>query len=269
MRKSIVLFCALALLALPGCASKYGEQRTQVAYYPACYRPISDLRANEYNVGKSTGIGAALGAASGALIGFLATGRWEGAVMGGAMGGVGGSMVGNAYGTQQQQREDNIRLNNYLQQLDGDVSNLDVTAAAARTSLQCYDREFQALLNAIRAKSITREAAQKRFAEIQSGREEAIAILGDVASHGDTLERAYEQAFVSEQQQMQSPQAVTRSSPGSRERTRAVSTARQRKQEVARKTSAVREERDRAQNATRTQTQEINDALAQFSELRA
>ena len=269
MRKSAVALVAAFLFLLPGCASKYGEQHTNVAYYPSCYRPIDDLRRSEHTVAKSTATGAVLGAAGGALIGLLTTGKWQGAVMGAAMGGVGGSMVGNAYGSQQQQREDNMRLNRYLQELDGDISNLDVASAAARSSLQCYDREFQALLGGIRSGQISREVAHSRYVEIQNGREEAIAILGDAAAQGESLDQQYEQAFASEEQQIRSPQAMSQGQAAYQQKASALNAARKRKQAITRKTASIREEKTQAQNVTRSQNKEINDALSQLRDIRA
>lgn len=269
MRKSLILLFAASLLVMSGCASKYGEQRTTVNYYPACYKPINDLRENEHNVAKSTATGAVVGAASGALIGLLTTGDWRGALMGAAVGGVGGTMVGNMYGRKQQEKDDNIRLASYLQDIDGDISNLDVTSAAARSSLQCYDREFQALLSSIRARQISREAAQQRFTEIQNGREEAIAILGNVVTQGTSLDREYEQAFASEQQQIDSPQAMAQGRAAYQQKARTLNTARQKKRAITRKVEEVRSERIQAQNTSSSQSREIQEAMAQLRELKA
>lgn len=268
MRKISAVLLAGSLLILPGCASKYGEQHTSVNYYPACYRPIKDLRDNEHNVAKSTATGAVIGAGTGALIGLLTTGKWQGAVMGAAMGGVGGTMVGNMYGRKQQERNDNIRLNSYLQDLDGDISNLDATSAAARTSLQCYDREFKALLGTIRVKQISREAAQARYAEIQNGREEAIAILGNAAEQGVNLDREYEQAFASEDQQIRAPQAMREGRTAYQQKQRTLNTARKRKQAITQKTAAIREEKVAAQDVSKSQNLELQGALAQLDAIR-
>lgn len=264
MRQSLCAVIALTFLILPGCASKYAEQRTQVYYYPACYQPIQDLRNNEGNVGKSTAVGAGIGAVGGALIGLLATGKWQGAVMGAAVGGVGGTMAGAAYGRRQQERDDNMRLAGYLQDIDGDISNLDITSAAARTSLQCYDRQFNVLLGQIKSRQITREAAQQRFAEIQNGREEAIAILGNAYQYGSNMNQQYEQAFVSEERQISAP--VKRASYQQNART--LNTARQRQRRLTQKTEAINETRSMAQANTAQQTQQINSAMAELQDIR-
>lgn len=205
---NIIIALALIVPGLTGCASKYGEQKTTVNYYPACYAPIQDLRAREHDVGTGTAVGGVIGALGGALVGLLATGKAEGAVMGAAIGGTGGLVAGNIYASKQQQADDNIRLASYLSDLDGDISNLDVTAAAARTSLQCYNRQFAALIEAIKTKRISREGAASRYAEIMSGTEEANAILGQVVTNARDLSQQYEQAFIQEERAIQTPQKV-------------------------------------------------------------
>ena len=43
LRLLVVTVACIALLG--GCASKYGAQTTQVNYYPQCYSPVAQLRA--------------------------------------------------------------------------------------------------------------------------------------------------------------------------------------------------------------------------------
>ena len=69
-----------------------------------------------------------------------------GAVVGGATGGVAGTMAGNIYARKQQEADDNRRLASYLQDLDGDISNLDLAGAAARTSLNVMTGSLISLL---------------------------------------------------------------------------------------------------------------------------
>lgn len=258
-------FLALALLC--GCASRYGTQNTRVSYYPMCYQPIYDLRDRENTVGKSTAGGALVGALGGALLGLLAgDGKWQGALMGAAVGGVGGSMAGHAYGTHQQEQDDNRRMASYLQNLDGDIYDMDISTAAARTSLNCYDKQFKVLLAAIKAGTIDRRSAAARFAEIQSGREEAINILGDAAYMGNSLEQQYEDAFLAEERDMQM-QARTGSTVA-RQQQRVLQAARQKKQTLAKKTTQARKEQASAQTTTTAQTQAINQAMAGLEELK-
>lgn len=258
-----ILVCMLCLPTLPGCASKYGEQTTSVNYYPACYRPIQDLRENEYNVAKTTAGGAMLGALGGALLGLLASGgKWQGAVVGGAAGGVAGTVAGNVYATKQQEADDNRRLASYLQDIDGDISHLDVVGAAARNSLQCYDRQFAVLLRDIKARTISRESAQARYAEISSGREEAIALMGDAVTHARSLDQQYEEALIVEQRQLQAPVRQARSPMTANRKQAVIHAARQRKSVLTQKTSSLEAERVQAQNTTSMQLAELREDLA-------
>lgn len=260
MRKYISFFmiAVFVLPSLQGCASKYGEQRTAVNYYPACYRPIYDLRDREHSVTKSSVGGALIGALGGALIGLLGSGgKWQGAAVGAATGGAAGAITGGMYGNSQQQAEDNRRMAEYLENLNGDISHLDISAAAAKTSLQCYDKQFQALLSQIKARKISRDVAWARFREISDGREEAIAILGDAAEAGRNLERQYEQAFAQEERQVQQVEQTRPGTLGAQRQRAAINRARQRKTELTRKTGAINEEKLNAQNNTISQREEM------------
>lgn len=259
MRRLLALILPIPLLlsGLAGCASRYGEQKTTVNYYPGCYRPIQDLREREHDVAKGAGTGAAMGALGGALLGLLLSGgKWEGAAVGAASGAAAGGIMGASSAQAQHQRDDNMRLAAYLQDIDGDISDLDITSAAARTSLQCYDQQFALLLKDIKAKAIDRETAAKRFAEISSGREEAIALLGNAVTHARNLDEQYEQAFASEER------TVTQSPARQQQKTRAIKAARQKKQALTQKTAALDREKSEAVEVTSRQTQEINEALA-------
>lgn len=270
MRKALTLLVMFFFLAATtGCASKYGEQRTSAVYYPGCYQPIADLRARENNVARNTGAGALLGAFTGAVVGLLATGgKWQGAAVGAATGGVAGTMAGNLYGRKQQERDDNIRLASYLQDIDGDISNMDITTAAARTSLQCYNSQFAVLLREIKAKQVTRQVAEARFAEIASGREEAIAILGDAAQYGQNLTAQYEQALASEEQQLAVPAKAGTAKAVTPQKKQALQAARQRNTSLSRKVSTVRQEKEQAVAETGRQTREINELYANLEDIR-
>lgn len=267
MRRFFAIAIIGSVFLCGGCASKYGEQQTQVNYYPACYRPIQDLRGGENTVAKNTAGGALLGAFGGAMIGLLTTGKWQGAVMGAATGGVAGTMIGNMYGRKQQERDDNIRLASYLQDIDGDISNLDVTSAAARTSLQCYDREFQALLGEIRTRRISREAAAARFAEISNGRQEAIAILGNAAEYGRNINQEYENALASEEQNLKTPAKAK--TVAYQQNVNTINKARQRKTAITQKTTAITRDRQKAIDDSAAQTRQINEAMAALENIKA
>lgn len=261
---SMALTVALALAVLPGCASKYGEKKVTTNYYPACYKPIQDLRDREHDVAKGTVGGAAIGALGGALLGFLASGgKAEGALTGAVAGGVTGAVAGNLYARKQKEADDNRRLASYLQDIDGDISGLDIDSAAARTSLQCYDKQFNVLITEIKEKRISRLAAEQRYGEISAGREEAILIMGDLITRGQNLDREYEQAFLNEEQSFEAPaksQQVRRVSK--RQATAALKPARQRQTVLKQKVSDIQKERTQAQTATSQQQQLLAESLS-------
>lgn len=270
MRRCTAWIMMILLFGLGGCASKYGTQNTSVNYYLGCYRPIADLRENEHSTAKGTATGAVIGALGGALVGLLATGgKWQGAVIGGATGGVAGTMAGNIYARKQQEADDNRRLASYLQDLDGDISNLDLASAAARTSLQCYDNQFNLLVAAIKARQIDRQSAAARYAEISSGREEAIAILGNAVQYGRNLDQQYEQAFMSEEQNLAQPRSRASGASKAAQGKRNLNVARNRKQVLTQKTRAIEEQKSQAQQASSSQTREINEVMANLEDIRA
>lgn len=260
---SLCLVLVMALAVLPGCASKYGEKKTAVNYYPQCYAPIQDLRDREHDVAKSTAGGAAVGALGGALIGFLASGgKWQGAVAGAATGAVTGAVAGNVYASKQKEADDNKRLASYLQDIDGDISKLNVETAAARTSLQCYDRSFSALVSQIKARSIDRTAAQKRFGEITSGREEAMAILGDAISNARNLNQQYEDAFVNEERDMRSPQKAAQGRTVAKQKANAISSARKANRNLSKSISEAEQLRAQANTQNSADTQQFQALMA-------
>lgn len=268
MSRLTALFISFALLlpGVTGCASKYGEQRTTVNYYPACYAPVRDLRDRENDVAKTTVGGGVVGALGGALIGLLATGKAEGALVGAAAGGATGVIAGNIYAKKQKMADDNIRLASYLQDLDGDISRLDIDGAAAMTSLQCYDRAFNALTASIKARQISRDAASRRFAEIMTGREEAASILGQIIDSSRNLSREYEQAFIQEENNIQQPQRTSLASAQAKKRT--IDTGRRKARSLAQKQEKWQEVRNDANIQTARQQREITALMADLENAR-
>ncbi len=197
---SLLVVAAACIALLGGCASKYGAQTTQVNYYPQCYSPVAQLRADEDRVTNSTAGGAAGGALLGALIGALA-----GAVAGGAAGAVGG----NIYGKSQQRENDRRLLASYAAQLGEDSAGMDRATAAARLSARCYDEQFKKAAAQYKAGAITRQDFQDRYTEIRSGLEETSRILKLTSDHvierdaeyQKTLAQAQAKGQVSQRQQ--------------------------------------------------------------------
>ncbi len=176
-KRTLCLAFMLAILPLSGCASKYGAQTTSVHYYPSCYKPVEQLRAEEHSVGKATAGGAAAGAIIGALIGGLTTGSVEGAVIGGAVGGVSGAVAGHMYGTSQQNQRDAAFYTQYASQLDAETTHMGRANAAAQVAAKCYDTEFKRILADAKAGKISKIELTNRYEEIRAGLEETSRIL--------------------------------------------------------------------------------------------
>lgn len=272
-------FVTVFSLSAGGCASRYGTQRTQVQFYPGCYQPIAQLRQSEHSVLKGTAGGAALGVLAGALLGALSSDRGDrgtSAVIGGVVGGVAGGMAGNVYAQKQQIADENRRMASYLEDLEGDISGLDIVSASARTSLQCYDHQFQNLVGNIRAKRISRGQAEMMFSEIRSGREEAIAILGQAETQGRELDRQYQAALAEEEHVLAQPaQTTARSQPqqqARKPRTAAqtkqardgIATAKKKQQTLNRKVDEISKERQVAQAKNQADSQAVARMLEEI-----
>lgn len=193
----IVIPVLAAFIFSLGCAQqKQAPGPVRADYYPACHEPLAYLE--ERNQGAT-----ATAVAGGAIQGGVITGI-AAAIVGAIAGGIRpagiltsigvGAAVGGATGAISQHgnnaREDNKRLAAYLEQIDGDIEGLDIVGAAATVSMQCYGREFRTLIADLKSKKITRDAAQKRFAEILAGREEAAKLLNKPSDAA-----AYEKEF--------------------------------------------------------------------------
>ena len=119
-------------------------------------------------------------------------------------------------------------------------------SASAKTSLQCYDQQFASLLAAIKSKAISRDEAQRRFAEISSGREEAIALMGDAVTRGRDLEQQYEAAFVQEERALNAKPRQARH----RTRNSTLHTAKQQRKVLQTKVGDLSKEKSAAEQET-------------------
>ncbi len=183
---------------LTGCASKYGQQTTEVSYYPACYKPVSDLRRDEASVNDSTAGGAVIGALLGALVGGLSTGKAEGAVFGAAAGGAVGAVSGNVYGTSKAKQRDQEFYREYAGQLDAETIQMSRANAAAKVAAQCYDKEFKKAVAAARAGNISKIELTNRYDEIRSGLEETSRILNVTYNNMQAKDAEYTRVMAEE-----------------------------------------------------------------------
>lgn len=178
-----VLFLLLILLFTTSCAKKT-EDTVQAHYYPSCHEPLAYLHSRTGGTGKAVATGAVQGgvisgiatAIVGAITGNL---RPVGVLAGVAAGGAVGGLVGGVNQHQNIERADNQHLAKYLEEVDGDISNMDIVQAAATVSKQCYAREFATLTREMREGKIEDSAALARYTEIVAGTKEADQLLGE------------------------------------------------------------------------------------------
>lgn len=226
-------------------------------------------------------MGSVLGLMGGVVVGAL-SGKAEGIIVGAVAGAVAGGMIGSVYFEHSRIEEDNKRLYAYLESIDGNISGMDVVTAAATSSLQCYDREFNMLVAAMREKKIDREAAAKRFAEISSGREEAINILGEISKYGRDLNQEYAEAMQKEENIVvnpKKPQAKYASNSdyqkyNSRcqkraENTAAIQRVRDKSETLVQKADSISRIQEAAQAESAKQTDEIQKIMNDLADIRA
>ncbi len=194
---SLVALLILSIFST-GCASKYGAQTTQVAYYPACYQPVSDLRRDEANINDSTSTGLVIGALLGALIGGVATGDAKGAVVGAAAGGAVGAVGGHAYATSEAKDRDAEFYRQYASQLDAETIQMSRANAAAKIAAQCYDKEFKKVVADAQAGNISKIELTNRYEEIRSGLEETSRILNVTYNNMHQKDAEYQKVMAEE-----------------------------------------------------------------------
>ena len=185
------VWLVLVCFTLAGCGSKYGAQTTAVVNYPQCYAPINELRQAESSMESSVATGAILGSLLGAVVGYAATGKASGAAVGAVAGAGVGSVAGHA--TAKSQERD--MLARHLSQLQGDISGVDNVTAAGRLAIQCYDKEFKSALASFKAGRLTRDQLRSRYAEITSGTQEALSLMGSTIQDARAREGQYQAAL--------------------------------------------------------------------------
>ncbi len=202
MQKNYSRTLALALLLLTfittGCASKYGTQTTAVSYYPICYKPIADLRAEEAATGNATATGAIAGALLGALIGGLATGDAGGALVGAAAGGTIGAVGGHAYGKSQEAERDAEFFRQYAGQLTAETAEMDRASAAAKIAAKCYDDNFKQIIAMTHAGNMSKIELTNRYEEIRDGLTETSRILQTTYANMADKEQTYTKIMAEE-----------------------------------------------------------------------
>lgn len=196
-QRSLVLLLVVCL-GFSGCASKYGEQTAIVVEYSDCYEPIRTLRAEENRVAKTTAAIAVAGGILGGVLGGL-RGGIKGAILGAAGGAAAAGTLGYFVAVQQKSKDENARMAHYLQDLNGDISGLDIATASARRAIQCYEEKFEMRLAQYKEKAISREQLEESYKEIKSGVDEAQRILGKVIVTAQESDGRYQAAINEEE----------------------------------------------------------------------
>lgn len=201
-RRSALLIATSFTLVLGGCASSPTSkvaQTTKVEYYPTCYEPVEHLRSTDSDVTKSVATGAVVGGLLGGVTGALA-GDKEKMGRNAAIGVAGGALAGGAVGyyTQKQKQitDDKQRIGSYATDLDSSSQSMDRNIAYAKASQTCYQAEFDRLISARKAKTISDTEGRRRLAEIVSGLRESnqliVAANGKATQDVDSYSQAYE-----------------------------------------------------------------------------
>ncbi|MDR2934885.1 MAG: hypothetical protein LBV70_03255 [Candidatus Adiutrix sp.] len=192
-----VLVLGLAGLGLSGCASKYGKQTTAVNLYPDCYEPIKKLRDEEKRVANTT-IASAAGAGAATMAICLITKSDNCLPKALAVAATTGAL-GYFSAVQQRSQDETARMAQYMQDLDGDISNLNIATASARMSIQCYQKKFNTSLAQYKKKAISREELDASYREIKSGVNESQGILGRVIVNAQKSDELYAAAINEEE----------------------------------------------------------------------
>ncbi len=196
---AVVLSCVLLLTS--GCAKdNYGPKTTPVAYYPACYQPIQELRDSGDKTTQYTAIGAVSGAAVGALLGGLAGRNTTGVLVGAGAGALAGGLMGYAKAKQDSIKDARARYASYVGDIQGEAGKLDQVTLAGKASRACYEQSFDALVAQYKAKQISREEYKARYDEIRAGMQEASRILGQAYGAGQEKDKEFQAALDDEAQ---------------------------------------------------------------------
>lgn len=196
----LIVLALIPLLAFPAaCAKKTESPVIKADYYPNCYGPLAYLHERATGAASSVAKGAATGGVLSGIAAVIAsaiTGRVSGlGVAAGVAAGaaVGGISTGVASG-EAMSKEDNKRLSQYLEEIDGDIEGMDLKTASATVARQCYRRAFKTLLADARSGKIGPVAAGPRLSEIIAGDDEASQLLNE-KSDSASMEAEYDQAI--------------------------------------------------------------------------
>lgn len=183
----IKLFLPLALAALltSGCATNSGfSENGPGLYYPMCYSPLQKARtldSRARDIAESAGGGllaGTLAGLAGGAVSALFTGNPIDIVSGAAIGAAGGAVAGGVYGgMESHQAEKDALIADWSQEVGRPLEGMSFNAAAATTSIECYNTRLSELTREVDQGIVPDSFAQPRLQEIELGRQEAYALL--------------------------------------------------------------------------------------------
>ncbi|MDR2459348.1 MAG: hypothetical protein LBE38_00990 [Deltaproteobacteria bacterium] len=178
-RTMLVLSLSLVLMFfVSGCAGgKLGKQTVKVNYYPTCYQPVLDMRADAEKLNQDVMMGAVTGALLGGIAGVLSGGDWRQVAAGVVIGAVAGATISYLASSEVQAKAQAERFELYGKTLDVDFQNIDAAVASARITLECYQKEYTALEANYKAGLVPKEEMLARLQEIRDGTNDTAEIL--------------------------------------------------------------------------------------------
>lgn len=189
MVKKIIFVLILGLCALCGACAK-NTRENYVAYYPQCQQPILDMQSRGTAGGaaaKGAVGGGIVGGATGFFLGLLLNGgNAANAGIGAAVGGATGALSGGISGAMRANSgsaEENRLLARYYEQIDGDISGLDLPQAAGTVALQCYKKKLAEVEEMEKSGAFTAQSIAARKSEIEQGMAQARQLIGPSATN--------------------------------------------------------------------------------------
>ncbi len=273
-------------LGLNGCANMPGQESSapvagvprlvSTSYYPQCYQPVEELRrydasarmAKRQEEARTLGIltGVAIGAVAGAVLDKGNRGR--GAALGGLAGGIIGAMATAQQDDSSAQKaaQDRSKLTRkYADYIGGDVSDMDLTLAAAQKAQSCYQREFTKLIKDKKRGRISAQEGRPRMTEIVAGLQETNSLIATVDSRFTeniaVYSRSYEESLQQsgmDRQQVASSTTTRRTSSAKAKSTPAKSIPNEVK-DTERKLQQAENKRSESKKVVQTGTSMVRD----------
>jgi hypothetical protein len=195
---------ATVSVVLAACAAPGGTtvpQMTTVNYYPQCYQSVGQLRQEDQQFQQTMAVNTIGGALTGAALGGLISGNWRGAALGALAGGMTAATATYASARAQEADDERRRLM-IANDLSHDSSEMQRAVLAARQADNCYGYAYAQLVAGVRRGAISKPEAAQRFAEIDQGEHEVVAILAQYGKKSMASAQQYQAAFDQEAQRL-------------------------------------------------------------------